>query len=218
MRNLTKLPEPDILVQFSQQWTAELLAEQPGTAAFKRIESRYGHQTIRDRLRDELHKKCAYCESNIEAVAYPHIEHMLPKARHRNLTFVWINVTLACPVCNINKGHTEPTANNFINPYFDMPEERFTFLGSILSPAPNDLAARNMINWLDLNRPELVISRSEIVHRVMEIYERATSLPQAARREFVDLAIRPLTALTHQHSWVAFWTSRALEAFYAGRL
>jgi uncharacterized protein (TIGR02646 family) len=191
------------------------LASRDGSKEFKTIEARYGEQSIKDRLRDEVFKKCAYCESSIEAVAYPHIEHIRPKSKNRHLTFEWSNLTLACPACNIQKGHTEPTDSNFVNPYTDNPEARFSFIGPLIAPIPNDLGARNMINWLDLNRTELVVSRAEIVGRILSIFEEAIKLPISARREFLDLALSPLKSKKNRHSRVAECVTVVFEDNYA---
>ena len=218
MRKIGKGDKPEILSQNEVAWTIELLSATPGTAEFKQIERRYGHVDIRARLGEETHHKCAYCESHIEAIAFPHIEHIKPKSGHRELTFAWDNLTLACPACNTNKGTTEPTARNFVHPYVDEPEKRFDFVGSLIAPAPDDLTAKNMINWLDLNRSALVISRSEIAMRVHDIFLEAIRLPEVVRREFLSLSIGRLASPESRHSRVAECMARICEWMYQGQL
>ena len=75
-----------------------------------------------------------------------------------------------------------------------------------------------MINWLDLNRADLIVSRSEIIQRILGIYQEAFRLPVDARREFLDLALEPLTHISHRHSRVATCAAEALEILYAQAL
>jgi uncharacterized protein (TIGR02646 family) len=218
MRKLTKGPEPQVLVDNATVWTAELLATLKGSPPYKAIQGRYRQTEIRDALRAETHRKCAYCESEIEAAGYPHIEHIQPKAVRDDLTFSWPNLTLGCTKCNINKGDDQPTAANFVHPYDDDPTGRFTFVGPLMKATPGDIPARNMINWLDLNRGALIISRSEIVDKVLHIYEEAIQLPLEARDEFVRLSLRPLTSAEARHSRVAQCAAALFSEEYSAAL
>jgi len=214
MRKTEKIAKPPILVANDVQWTQELVAAEKGTSQFKEIESRYGHEEIRSTLREETYSKCVYCESYIDGVSFPHIEHILPKHSHTDLTFEWDNLTLACPACNTYKGIGEPTNNNFIHPYADAPEDRFHFIGSLIAPTGSDIAAKNMVNWLRLNRGGLVIDRADIVLRVIGIYLEAITLPLEARREFIDLSIEPLKAPNARFSRVAECAATLCEEQY----
>lgn len=215
MRKLKKAEKPDILAANETGWTIELLATPPHTPEYKVIERRYGHPEIRERLADETHHKCAYCESRMEAVSFPHIEHILPKSRHREKTFEWDNLTVACQVCNTKKDTREPTADNFVHPYTDEPEQRFHFFGAFMASKNGELSARNMINWLELNRSPLVVSRNEVVNRVVQIYLEAISLQREARREFLDLSLAPLLDEKSPYSLVATCVAANCESEYA---
>ncbi|MBZ9711160.1 TIGR02646 family protein [Mesorhizobium sp. ESP7-2] len=215
MRKIEKRPKPQILRDNEEVWTTELLAEAPGSSEAKTIQKRYGHVQIRNTLRSETKHKCAYCESHIENSGYSHIEHIKPKDVHRELTFLWDNLTLGCTRCNTNKGNTDPTTGNFVHPYKDAPENEFSFIGSFMSPRPGNVAALNMINWLDLNRAGLIISRTEVMHRVRDIYLQAVALPLDARREFINLAVGALTSEERTYSRVAECTAKAYEQEFA---
>lgn len=218
MRKIEKLAKPDVLVNSEALWTADLLAETPGTSEYKTIEKRYGHAGIRNRLREETQCKCVYCESHIENAGYPHIEHIRPKSTNPHLTFAWENLTISCNRCNVNKSNTEPSNTNYVHPYNDEPEIHFSFIGSFMTPISGDLRALNMMNWLDLNRNGLIISRTEVVHKVRDIYLQAINLPVEARREFITLAIAALTGREKLYSRVAECTARAYEQEYAHML
>lgn len=218
MRRIEKLSKPDVLTNNEVTWTAALLGETPGTKEYKAIEKRYGHADIRNRLRDETKFKCVYCESHIENAGYPHIEHIRPKDTNPHLTFDWENLTIGCNRCNVNKSTTEPSKTNYVHPYQDDPESHFSFIGSFMTPISGEVRAMNMINWLDLNRSGLIISRTEVMHKVRDIYLQAVTLPNDARREFITLAIGALTGREKPYSRVAECTARAYEQEYAHML
>ncbi|GAB5426946.1 MAG: hypothetical protein Devi2KO_04050 [Devosia indica] len=218
MRKIEKLAKPEVLVNNEASWTADLLNATPGTKEYKAIEKRYGHADIRNRLRDETKFKCVYCESYIENAGYPHIEHIQPKYTNPHLTFNWENLTIGCHRCNVKKSTTEPSNANYVHPYKDDPEIHFSFVGSFMNPISGEMRAQNMINWLDLNRSGLIISRTEVVHKIRDIYLQAILLPNEARREFITLAIGALTGREKPYSRVAECTAKAYEQEYAHML
>lgn len=218
MRKIEKLDKPEILVNCAANWTAELLAATPGSKEYRAIEKRYGHAEIRNKLRKETHYKCVYCESYIENAGYPNIEHIQPKTTNPHLTFEWSNLTIGCNKCNVKKSTTEPSENNYVHPYSDDPELQFSFIGSFMTPISGESRALNMLNWLDLNRNGLLISRTEIVHKIRDIYLQAITLPSEARREFITLAVGALTGREKPYSRVAECTARAYEQEYAHML
>ena len=130
---------------------------------------RYRQSEIRNALKAETAGKCAYCESMFEHVAYSHIEHILPKSRVPLLVCSWSNLTLACPVCNNNKGaYYEPCAP-LLNPYLDDPEEEMSFYGPMA--LERSAKAKLTIVTLKLNRPELLLKRHDRLREVLRIME-----------------------------------------------
>ena len=105
MRHLVKGAIPKVLQDKAQQWTEELLAvlargEKPTDA----IKGRYRHPDIKNAIKVETSDKCAYCESKITHIAYGDIEHIIPKSKVPARAYEWQNLTLACDICNGNKG------------------------------------------------------------------------------------------------------------------
>jgi uncharacterized protein (TIGR02646 family) len=111
---------PEVLTEegrpLVQRMLAEYRADPPGfqdgskTFAFER--DVYGHQEVRERLRDAQHRKCCYCEVRIISESGD-IEHFRPKAsvqqgpEHRKqspgyfwLAYSWSNLLYACSRCN----------------------------------------------------------------------------------------------------------------------
>ncbi len=160
-------PEPQILVENSTDWGREYAnALQNG---HNRPPEKYRRREIRDALKTETSRKCAYCESIFEHVAYSHIEHILPKSRVPLLVCSWSNLTLACPMCNTNKDtYYDPTAP-LLNPYVDDPEAELFFYGPMA--IERSAKAKITIVKLKLNRPELLHKRHEKLRDVLRIMD-----------------------------------------------
>lgn len=73
----------------------------------------YGSLPVREALDLAHHGKCAFCETKIQPVSTPHVEHFRPKAAYIDedekvlvkpgyywLAYSWSNLMLACPSCN----------------------------------------------------------------------------------------------------------------------
>ena len=213
MRRLQKQPKPDILVANEDEWIDDLLHANPPPSNSV-VASRYGASEIRAALSHETFNKCAYCESLIGAVSYPHVEHIRPKNLHKHLTFEWSNLTLACQVCNTKKGVHDVNEDNFVHPYDQNPEEEFHFAGAFMGVTANNSAARLMRNWLDLNRADLVVLRLEVIQRVESIYLEAVSLRKESRRPFIDLSLPAITSADKQFSRVAVCAVKYFETEY----
>ena len=124
--------------------------------------------------------KCAYCESAIIHVMYPHIEHFKPKSNYPELCFEWNNLLLACGVCNGArfKGDKFPESSNngpFVNPVSENPELFFDFdwdnktgIANILPKNGNPRGATT-IKEIGLNRMDLVRHRSKVVRKMVFI-------------------------------------------------
>lgn len=113
MIHVDRGPEPLYLIQNKAQLTQALLNaraeearaqnKQDKDAAKKKrrsCEDKYNHDSVREQLKLAFKGKCAYCESRITHVGYPHIEHFEPKQWRPDLAFEWSNLLLSCSICN----------------------------------------------------------------------------------------------------------------------
>lgn len=167
MRKLTKTAKPKVLTDNADSWHAELKAildrgDKPSDA----VKGRYGHPTIKSALIQETHGKCAYCESILRHIAHGDIEHIIPKSKVPSKAYDWTNLTLACDVCNENKGDylgDDPAKSdeNLIDPYVDEPGEHFLFLRELVTPRPDSLRATVTESKIKLSRIELLERRRE---------------------------------------------------------
>lgn len=170
MRKIKKLEKPAILIANANKWTEEYCScLSSGQTPSKEIATRYKDPTIKAKLEQETHEKCAYCESKIKHITYGDIEHILPKNKDArpDLYVEWANLTLACEQCNRSGKRTyyEPELP-LINPYVDEPEEHFQDLGPMIMPVLCDDRAFVTEKVLKLNRPSLVERRSERITQI----------------------------------------------------
>lgn len=61
------------------------------------------YKKVKKELEEIYHCKCAYCETDIKAGGYNHVEHYRPKNDYYWLAYSWDNLLLSCPVCNTHK-------------------------------------------------------------------------------------------------------------------
>jgi len=159
---LTKGAIPAILHTNFAAWTQTLrdrmAAGQPPTETEK---TRYRHTDIKDALIQETFGKCAYCESKIRHVTYGDVEHIVPKSILLEKTFEWTNLTLACDVCNTNKGAHFGNHEDLIDPYVVEPSVHLDFPGAMVLPRPGSVAGFATEATIKLNRLELLERRAE---------------------------------------------------------
>ncbi|QNQ10743.1 retron system putative HNH endonuclease [Sphingomonas alpina] len=164
---MAKGPAPAILAQNGAQWRADLLAilgrgDKPSEA----IKGRYRHKDIKAAIIEETHGKCAYCESKVRHITHGDIEHIVPKSKVPAKAYDWPNLTLACDVCNENKGDhysNDPalSQDNLIDPYVDDPHDHFLFMREVVAARPDSLRAKATEVIIKLNRGELMERRRE---------------------------------------------------------
>ncbi|WP_224370718.1 retron system putative HNH endonuclease [Hyalangium versicolor] len=128
----------------------EALARATTPEERERALSRYRHDDIKAALKTAFHGKCAYCESFILHIDYPHIEHFRPKSKYPNKAFDWSNLLLACGVCNgsEHKGDEFPLKADkgpLVNPCAEEPATHLSFdfdpvtrLASVTKPSASD--------------------------------------------------------------------------------
>lgn len=167
MRRLTKLPKPDILIKKGTAWTSEYVAAHARGEAKKA--ERWADSGIRSVLKDETGSKCAYCDSRIGHVSYPHVEHMVPKSVRPELAHEWDNLTVACAVCNVEKGDYFSPTCPLLNPYSDDPREHVIHYGPFIGVLDPFGRGRVFVNELKLNRDELVLARTRRLEAIGDL-------------------------------------------------
>lgn len=158
--------------------------------------------------------QCVYCaihESCFGGTRNFHVEHYRPKKKFRELENDIKNLFYACPICNTFKGNDWPNEpiEDFSNPsYADPSEVDYTDIFTVSSAGEIEsqyIAAKYMIEKMNLNRPQLILERKifythlrlaeyeEFFRRVIPILKRRKDkqarnyLGQIAK-EFIDIS------------------------------
>ena len=174
MRRLTKIQEPQVLVDNRTDWTTAC-ATPPLTDAKK---YRYRHRDIKARLAEETSEKCIYCEQKVAPVAPSHVEHKTPVSVDASKRFDWANLTLACPECNRRKNAFYSNHIGFLDPYDDDVEYALIHRGPIVTWRPGESRAELSVRYLALDgseRNELVRKKIDFLSKLDNAVERYVS-------------------------------------------
>jgi uncharacterized protein (TIGR02646 family) len=166
MIELELLAEPRVLAENGIAWGLEYEAALLASGV---VHYRYRDEAVKNALREETRGKCAYCESKIEHVSFSHIEHIQAKSICPLLVCSWTNITLACQVCNTNKGNYFSAEAPLLNPYEDDVEVQIIFYGPMAVERTD--CAKLTISKLKLNRSDLLFRRGEALRGVLQIFQ-----------------------------------------------
>lgn len=181
--------EPAVLARNEARWRQALLRARTPRGR-ERIQRRYQHRTIKQALVAAFHGKCAYCESFIRHAEYGHIEHFRPRSKYPDLIFSWVNLLLACGVCNGReyKGEEFPLEAEgglLIDPCSEEPAEHLVFEydegARLASVRGRTERGQLTVELLGLNRKDLRTYRSKQVTRLWVIALQARHDPEARR-------------------------------------
>ncbi len=193
MIRLIKTSPPDALLLNGEAWTATVLEKiAAGIDPTPTELSRYRIPAIKIALLKETNGKCAYCESKFEHIAYGDVEHISPKSLDPSRIFNWDNLTLACDVCNTNKGNNFPFGEGLIDPYVKTPSDHFRIVGPLIFGLPGDDDARLTELTLKLNRPALIERRQQKINYLreqVEVIARAPARLQSLLKENLQAEI-----------------------------
>ncbi|WP_018898930.1 HNH endonuclease [Rhizobium sp. 2MFCol3.1] len=211
MIKIQKGDEPQVITDNIAEWEGILRGhEAAGTNPSDTQLNRYRHDDIKAALLAETHRKCAYCESRFGHVYYGDIEHVTPKKLGIEHRFRWENLTIACRICNTNKGIKE----NLVDPYIHDPEDLFYIQGPTILPLPDSSIARFTEMTIDLNRSELLERRNEKLRKLHDLltlaneasdpdlkealYEQLKSRETADEMEYAAIARAYVSSLVAQ--------------------
>lgn len=191
MIRLVKGPIPDVLRRLGAAWTDAILDKlAAGQLPTKAEKQRYRHTEIRTALVAETRGKCAYCESKVSHIAHGDIEHITPKSLAPQKSFEWANLTLACDICNENKGDFDGNHENFVDPYTMEPTLHLYFAGPLLLPVPGSDQGLVTESVLELNRPDLFERRKERLERLNLLFQTLARTANEDARSVISEDIR----------------------------
>jgi len=125
--------------------------------------------------------KCAFCEGQLGAQAYPQIEHYVSRKVDPSRVFEWKNLLPVCQICNRSKGHADHQGR-LLKPDAEDPEP-FFWVGPEGGIAPHPslnvaeaLRASESIRICNLNRGELQENRKSVADSVRRWLARTAGL------------------------------------------
>ena len=113
---LKRPPEPPILTQKKDEWSAKYQELRQQKTNARPHPSQYAHPVIKNALRAMSFHKCFYCERKLSE-SEDQVEHYLEVAEHPHLAFEWENLFLSCAECNKHKRpNSEIPVEECLNP------------------------------------------------------------------------------------------------------
>jgi hypothetical protein len=135
MREIGRLPEPQILVDRKQTWLTKFL-----NSGNKRPDSsKYAHVSVKIQLKSMSFHKCFYCESKLKGEP-KEVDHHIEVSVNKNLAYDWNNLFLACDNCNNKIPHNIISIHDVLNPCTDSDtfiQEHLTFNKELIEPKNN---------------------------------------------------------------------------------
>ncbi len=135
MRGITRLPEPQILVDRKANWLRDYLAS--GKA--RPDSTKYAHDQIKIQLNSMSFNKCFYCETKLKGKS-KEIDHHIEVSVNRNLAYEWSNLYLSCDSCNNKIPHSSIAINDALDPCVNTDAEiqaHITFSDELIEPKNN---------------------------------------------------------------------------------
>lgn len=135
MRGLTRLPEPQILVDRKVKWLEDFLASKK-----KRPDSsKYAHDQIKTQLNSMSFHKCFYCETKLKGKR-KEVDHHIEVSLNKSLSFDWDNLCLSCDNCNNKIPHSTISIYDALSPITNTDleiQENLTFTDELIEPRNN---------------------------------------------------------------------------------
>jgi uncharacterized protein (TIGR02646 family) len=141
--------------------------------------------------------KCAFCEGELGAQAYPQIEHYIARTVDPDRAFEWENLLPVCQICNRSKDQFDHNGS-LLKPDIEDPEPFFWITPEgDLEPSPTlderqTHRASETIRLCNLNRGGLRENRRQVADAVMRWLARTAGLDgiadQFAQDEWEELS------------------------------
>lgn len=125
----------------------------------------------------ETHKKCAYCESFFTHVYFGDVEHIVPKGIFPEQMLDAENLTIACALCNGEKGDYASSTFPLLNPFVDEPAAHLIVLGPVIFSLPTSDRGRLTVETLGLNRADLIARRVTHLRRLEPLVREFVRTP-----------------------------------------
>jgi uncharacterized protein (TIGR02646 family) len=170
MMRCTRPAPPQILVTsavaFTKAWIAKLNAKPKGKWTWPQKGTVKSRDQIVSALQGMTDNHCSFCDSApLGQASRKEIEHLRPKSIFPEHAFDWLNLYLACSVCNGKKQDKydtqllQPDAANYSFASYFILSAKGELIPNLAADQNNINAAEITIAIFDLNRVELKLER-----------------------------------------------------------
>lgn len=135
MRGITRLPEPQILIDRKVDWLNNFIA----SGKPRPDSSKYAHNQIKTQLNSMSFNKCFYCETKLKGKP-KEIDHHIEVSINKNLSYTWSNLYLSCDSCNNKIPHSSIAINMALDPCMNTDADiqtHLTFNDELIEPKNN---------------------------------------------------------------------------------
>lgn len=196
MKNVIREAKPTILNNKAGKWTDELMVavekyRHTGEKVPSKLQEHYKKPEIKDALKRMYSDRdgnnfCCYCESEIDVVDYPHIEHKMPKDPDLfpEQTYEWDNLHLACSQCNGNKGNKWDEDHPILDAVKDTPiHEHMSYMVDCTGVYRSVVTERGntTIKHANLNRHKLLKARHRVYYEILQTIQEIIRLKDDPR-------------------------------------
>ncbi|WP_179275755.1 HNH endonuclease [Rhodococcus sp. 06-418-5] len=197
LRSLKKLDIPPVLAEKKDEWTRRYVAAK--LEGRKPLPAPWRNKEIRRVLTKETFERCAFCESELLAVAFGHIEHIEPRVIYPEKVVDWENLTLSCERCNNAKLDYHSEITPLVNPYIDDPEDYLRFIGDLVLPIPGSDRAIMTVRKYGLFRVQLVgLRRARIEHFMLYLDRWVRAVDPVMSETLLDIMIEDFVTGPYQ--------------------
>lgn len=186
MKNVKRLQKPEILRNHAAKWKKELMnkireCRKNNRKVPNSYYNKYNQDDVLDTLKRMYTGLCCYCESRIEPVSFPNIEHLKPKQIFPEYAFEWDNLHLACEKCNTYKKNKYDNKHPILDPVNDKPISKHLYYETYrIMPRPDSKRGQTTIAHTQLNRDDLFDIRKKIFFNAWEVIEKIRKNPNDA--------------------------------------
>lgn len=157
--------EPRILAEKKVKWLTAFRLALARDPKKRPDSSKYAHEEIVDALERMSSHKCFYCEQSTKDTAWE-IDHYIEVAEDPDGAFIWPNLYLACTKCNDKLPNRTVPVTDCLDPCDPAvePREHLTFKNEAIRPWNGSSRGRETIRKYKLDRAELNLKRSRMLH------------------------------------------------------
>ncbi|WP_158850458.1 HNH endonuclease [Algibacter sp. L1A34] len=186
MRGISRLPEPQILIDRKITWRDNYIA-----SGKKRPDSsKYAHNTVKTQLESMSFHKCFYCETKLKGKR-KEVDHHIEVSVDKTLSYEWDNLYLSCDNCNGKIPHSTISIQDALDPcrHTDVTiKEHLTYENEFIQPRNNSVLGLRTIKKYRLDRELLDNRRLKQLNNFLQLFIEIRNAQQIEARNHLTEA------------------------------